>query len=84
MRYDNIEDRKEIYNMLSNYLDEQKIKEFLQWCCSKANTHNILRPGKRSTYDPREVYWQIMSLIYMHNLNADLVVQELERRAKLK
>lgn len=86
MQYDNLEDRKEIYNMLANYLDERQIKQFLEWCCKE--THQtmgkLLRPGKKSTYHPQEVYWQLMSLSLMHGLNLNSALTELTRISRIK
>jgi len=82
--YDNVEDRKEIYNMLSNYLNESLREAYLLWCCGAVGTSigKLLRPGKNSTFHPKEVYWQLMCLITMHGLNADLATQKLTEVSK--
>jgi hypothetical protein len=82
--YDNVEDRKEIYNILENYLDERKREEFLLWACKRSGTtlSKVLRPGKNSTFHPKEVYWQLMSLAFMHNLDLDMAANKLVQVAK--
>lgn len=82
--YDNIDDRKEIYNILANYMDEKLREQFLLWACGASNTtlSKILRPGKNSTFHPKEVYWQLMSLSFMHGLNLDLATRKLVEVAK--
>lgn len=84
VKYDNVEDRKEIYNMIENYLDERTREEFLNWACGACGTTlgKVLKPGKNSTWHPKEVYWQLMCLVYMHKLNMDLAAQKLTEMAR--
>lgn len=84
--YDNVEDRKEIFNMISNYLNERERLSFLEYCCNLVNTsvNNCIRPGKNSSLHEKEVYWQLMSLAFMHGLNLDAALIELQRRVRLK
>lgn len=84
--YDNIQDRKEIYHILEQYLSESDRKSFLEWCCRQVNTplSQVLRPGRDSCWHPKEVYWQIMSLSFMHHLSLDLAYGELIQRARGK
>lgn len=86
LRYDNVDDKKEIYNMLENYLDERQRESLLKWACLEVNTefHKVLRPGKKSTWHPKEVYWQVMSLAFMHGLSLEKVANKITEIAKLK
>lgn len=84
--YDNVEDRKEIYNILHNYLDEKGRAEFLYWACAHVNTDlaKVLKPGKNSTWHPKEVYWQLMSLAFLHKLDLNIATQKLTEMARIK
>lgn len=84
--YDNVDDKKEIYNMLSNYLSEAEREEFLKWCCANVNTNmrQILKPGKNSTFHPKEVYWQLMSLAFLHHLDLNIATQKLTEIVRKK
>ena len=85
IEYDNIDDRKEIYNMLNNYMKENERRLFLEWCCSMCGKMGtVLRPGKSSIYDSKEVYWQLMLLAYTHGLNLDNATAELIKRCRKK
>lgn len=83
-KYDNVDDRKEIYNILQNHMDERLRCQFLIWCCRQVSTDlsKVLRPGIKSTWHPKEVYWQIMSLSFMHGLNLDLATKKIEEVAR--
>lgn len=82
--YDNVDDKKELYNIIENYMDEECRKQFLEWACKHVNTSmkHILRPGKNSTYHPKEVYWQVMCLAFMHSLDLKLAAQKMVEIAK--
>lgn len=84
--YDNVDDRKEIYNLLANYMDDRERENFLVWACQSVNTplSKVLRPGKNSTFHPKEVYWQLMCLAFMHKLSLDTVTNRLIELAKSK
>lgn len=84
LAYDNIDDKKQIYFTIKNHMDERLRKEFLIWCCKQVSTElcNTLRPGINSTYHEKEVFWQIMSLAFMHGLDLDLVAQKIEKVAR--
>jgi hypothetical protein len=83
-KYDNVDDKKELFNLLANYMDARDREDFLKWCCATVNTDlkKVLRPGRRSSWDEREVYWQVMSLAFMHGLSMEKATQEAVRRAK--
>lgn len=82
--YDNVDDRKEIYNILENFMDEKLREQFLLWACRSSGTTlaKILKPGKNSTFHPKEVYWQLMSLSFMHGLDLNLATKKLVDVAK--
>lgn len=76
LQYDNVDDRKELFNILKDYMDEKLRKEFLEWCCKQVNTEigRLLRPGKNSTYHEKEVYWQICSLAFIHGADLNIIM----------
>lgn len=84
--YNNVDDKKELFNLLANYLDDKGRKEFLEWACKQVNTNMgfVLRPGKESTYHPKEVFWQLELLSQCHHLDLNDVLPELVSRARKK
>lgn len=84
LNYDNVDDKKELYNIIENFMDERLRQEFLVWCCKEVNTSlsSTLRPGRHSTWHPKEVFWQVMSLAFMHQLDLGVATQMAEQIAK--
>jgi hypothetical protein len=84
--HDNIETKKEIWNILNSYMDDRSRQQFMEYCCKIANQdiNRMLRPRKHHTWTAYEVYWGLWSLIYMHQLELNAVIPELQRIARLK
>jgi hypothetical protein len=84
LNYDNVDDKKELYNIIENFMDEGLRQEFLIWCCKEVNTSlsSTLRPGRHSTWHPKEVFWQVMSLAFMHQLDLGVATSMAEQIAK--
>lgn len=74
--FDNKEDRREIYKLLQ-HLNEQKREAFLLWCCKEVNQLDIF-PNKKSTWHEKEVFWQLMQLAYVHQLDLKKAYLKLE------
>ena len=84
--FDNRDDKKEIFNIIQNYLNEREREEFLNWCCKQVNSplSSVLRPGQNSTWHPKEVFWQLMNLAFMHGLDLKVAIDKMLEMARQK
>ncbi len=79
-----MDDRREVFNIIKDYMTEREREAFLTWACRRVNTPlaNVLKPGKGSTFHEKEVYWQVMSLITMHGADPTELFNKLVEFAK--
>lgn len=80
---DNRDDRTQILDCLNAMPAKQRVA-FLGWCCKAASNQMIQHQvSPATTGEVNEIFGDIAMLMLQHNLKEEVVLKELERRARM-